>query len=146
MNNRIEILKGIHPGRLIERDLKKRSMTQRSLAEKTNIHYQTINAIIAGKRDLTTEQAIKIEKAMGYEYGFLSLLQTHYTLRNHRDNELSSLFSGTPNIRKSLFWDTDFDKINWAKHKKAVINRVMERGNKEEIDEIKRFYGLVPHD
>lgn len=146
MNNCIEILKGIHPGRLIERDLKKRSVTQRSLAGKTNIHYQTINAIIGGKRDLTIEQAIEIEKAMGYEYGFLSLLQTHYALRNYRDKELSALFSGTPNIRKSLFWDADFDKINWAEHKKAVINRVMERGNKAEIKEIRRFYKLVPHE
>jgi addiction module HigA family antidote len=146
MNSRIEILKGIHPGKLIERDLKKRCITQRSLAMETNIHYQTINAVIAGKRYLTTEQAVKIEKAMRYEYGFLLLLQTHHTLRTYRDKQLSARFRGRPNIRESLFWDTDFNKINWAKHEKAVIKRVMERGSKDEIKEVKRFYKLVSHE
>jgi len=36
----------------------------------------------------------------------------------------------------------DFDKINWGKYKEAVIKRVLERGSKEEINEIKRFYNL----
>lgn len=146
MDNRIEILKGIHPGKLIERDLKKRSTTQRSLAERTGIHYQTINAIVTGKRSLTTDQAVEIEKALGYEYGFLSLLQTYHTLQTYRDEKLSTCFPGTPTIRKFLFWDTDFDKINWAKYKKAVIKRVTERGSKAEIEEIKRFYKLAEDD
>ena len=64
MDNRINILKGIHPGKLIERDLKKQDSTQRSLAEETGIPYQTINAIITGKRNLTTEQALKIQTEM----------------------------------------------------------------------------------
>jgi hypothetical protein len=45
----------------------------------------------------------------------------------------------SPHIRKILFGDTNFDKINWDKYKKAVIQRVSERGNKEEINEIKPF-------
>ncbi|MDD2311780.1 MULTISPECIES: helix-turn-helix transcriptional regulator [Dysgonomonadaceae] len=55
MDSRINILKGIHPGKLIERDLKKQDITQRSLAEKIDVPYQAINAIIMGKRNLTTE-------------------------------------------------------------------------------------------
>ncbi|WP_205600650.1 MULTISPECIES: hypothetical protein [unclassified Flavobacterium] len=50
----------------------------------------------------------------------------------------------TPNLsllRKSLFWDTDINKIDWKKQYKAVIQRVFERGNEEEKLEIKRFYG-----
>ncbi len=55
MDSRINILKGIHPGKLIERDLKKQDITQRSLAEKIDVPYQAINSIIMGKRNLTTE-------------------------------------------------------------------------------------------
>jgi hypothetical protein len=40
-----------------------------------------------------------------------------------------------------LFWDTNFDKIDWIAKKTAVIKRVFERGNEEEIQEIIRFYG-----
>ena len=51
MYNRINILKGINPGKVIERELKKRNITQRQLAEETDIPYQTINAIIGGRGD-----------------------------------------------------------------------------------------------
>lgn len=142
MDSRINILKGIHPGKLIERDLKKKDITQRSLAEETGIPYQTINAIITGKRNLTTEQALRIETALGYEEGFLSILQSHYDIKQYKDKDFALLYPEAPNIRKILFWDTDFNKINWGRYKRAVIERVLERGSKEEINEIKRFYNL----
>ncbi|MFT6127891.1 MAG: hypothetical protein ACJAVA_002388, partial [Flavobacteriaceae bacterium] len=36
---------------------------------------------------------------------------------------------------------TSFDKIDWNKNKRAVIKRILERGNKIEINEIISFYG-----
>ena len=142
MNNIIEIIKGVHPGKFIERVLNKKNLTQRALAETTGIPYQTINAIIAGRRNLTTEQALKIEKALGYEEGLFAILQTHYDIEQYKDKELARTNSEAPRIRKSLFWDVDFNKINWAKYKKAVIKRVFERGSKDEIEEITRYYNL----
>ncbi|GHV23023.1 hypothetical protein FACS1894174_08420 [Bacteroidia bacterium] len=62
MANLIEILKGINPGKIIERDLKKRHMAQRALATAAGVHYQTINAIISGTRNITLEVALNIEK------------------------------------------------------------------------------------
>lgn len=44
--------------------------------------------------------------------------------------------------RRILFWDTDFDKIDWGKSRNFVIARVIERGNREEQEEIARFYGI----
>ena len=44
-------------------------------------------------------------------------------------------------IRRVLFWDTDIDNIDWEQHKIAVIKRIFERGNTDEINEIIRFYG-----
>ncbi|MGV8092606.1 MAG: HigA family addiction module antitoxin [Mangrovibacterium sp.] len=142
MNSRIDIIKGIHPGKFIERELKKKNLTQRALAEETGIPYQTINSIIAGRRNLTIEQALKIDHALGYEEGFFAILQTYYDIKQYKEKELANLYVGSPHIRRILFWDTDFDKINWGKYKEAVIRRVLERGNKEEINEIKRFYNL----
>ena len=52
--------------------------------------------------------------------------------------------SNTPNInniRKVIFWDTSFDKIDWNKNKRAIIKRILERGNNIEINEIISFYG-----
>lgn len=142
MNNLIDIIKGIHPGKFIERELKKKNLTQRALAEETGIPFQTINAIIAGRRNLTTEQALKIDQILGYEEGFFAILQTHYDIKQYKEKELASIYTEAPQIRKSLFWDADFNKINWAKYKNAVIKRVFERGSKDEIEEITRYYNL----
>lgn len=142
MDNRINIIKGIHPGKLVERDLKRKNISQRSLADKTGIPYQTINAIIAGRRNLTTEQTLKIERALMYEEGFLSILQSYFDIKQYKDKEFSNLYPKVPNVRKILFWDTDFNKINWGRYKRAVIERVLERGSEKEIDEIKKFYNL----
>lgn len=142
MDSHIEIIKGIHPGKLIERELKKKDLTQRNLAEETGVPYQTINAIIAGRRNLTTEQALKIDHSLNYEEGFLAILQTYYDIKQYKEKELTNLYPEAPSIRKSVFWDSDFGKINWGKYKKAVIQRVLERGNADEISEIKEFYNL----
>lgn len=142
MDSRIDIIKGIHPGKFIERELRKENLTQRSLAERTGIPYQTINAIIAGRRNLTTEQAVKIDSVLNLEEGFFAILQAYYDIKQYREKEFANLYTGSPRIRRILFWDTDFDKINWGKYKDAVIKRVLERGSKEEINEIQNFYNL----
>ena len=72
MKSRIDILKGIHPGKIIGRDLKKRNLSQRSFAASIREHSQTLNAVITGRRNLTVEMALKIEQAFGYEEGFPS--------------------------------------------------------------------------
>lgn len=41
-----------------------------------------------------------------------------------------------------LFWDTDFDKIDWGRYRNSIIQRVLEKGNEEEREEIIRFYGI----
>ena len=45
-------------------------------------------------------------------------------------------------FRKTLFWDTTFDRIDFTAHSRYVINRVFERGKEEEIQEVIRFYGI----
>ena len=43
-------------------------------------------------------------------------------------------------LRRILFWDTKMKKIDWIKMKRAVIQRVFERGKETEKQEIIRFY------
>ena len=139
--NKTDLLKGIHPGKIIERDLFRQGKNQRMLARAIQEHFQTINAIISGRRKLTTGLSLKIESELGYPEGFLLTLQAYYDIAIYKQST-NKHTNDNPAIRPVLFWDTKFDAIDWHKHKKAVITRVLERGSKEEIDEIARFYEL----
>jgi len=46
-----------------------------------------------------------------------------------------------PNLPKVLFWELDFDKIDWKRAYKTVIERVLDKGSTEEWEELIRFYG-----
>ena len=132
--------KGIHPGLVLDRELKRRSLKQRPFALSIGEHPQTLNAITKGKRNLTTALALKIEESLNLEEGVLSLLQTYYNIRQEKEKRIQQ----TPQLslfRKSLFWDTDFNKLNWKQQYKAIIKRIFERGNEKEKNELIRFYG-----
>ncbi len=47
-----------------------------------------------------------------------------------------------PDINKALFWDVDCDNINYKEHARFVIERVLTRGNFDDWQELKRYYGL----
>lgn len=141
MFERFEKYKGIHPGAVIDRELKKRNLSQRSFAMSLPEHPQSFNAIIKGKRRLNTALALKIEHALGLEEGALSMLQLFYDINGEKRKEASGHHPNFSILRKNLFWDTDIHSIDWNKHDKAVIRRVFERGNHSEKEEIINFYG-----
>lgn len=143
MKSDIDKYKGIHPGKIIDRELKKRGLSQREFARQIGEHSQSLNAVIAGRRSLTTELAIKIDRAFGFEEGFMLVLQAYYNVAEYKRREDSASVSGVPDVRKVLFWDTDFDKIDWGRYRTAVIQRVLERGSEDEINEIAHFYGMA---
>jgi addiction module HigA family antidote len=138
----IEAYKGIQPGKIINQRLKQLHLSQRAFARTINEHSQSINAIIMGRRSFTTELSIKIERALGYEEGFLLALQAYYNVAEFKRNEANASLKGVPNIRKSIFWDSNFDVLDWGRYRSAVIQRVLERGNEAEKIEIARFYGM----
>ena len=140
MKNNISIIKGVHPGLILEYELKKRKIAKGRFALSLNEYPQTLVSITKGKRNMNTSLAMKIEKSLGMEEGYFMILQVYYEIekeKNKQDNKHPDL----KKIRRVLFWDTDFDKIKWEKHKRSIIKRVFERGNKEEQEEIIRFYG-----
>lgn len=44
------------------------------------------------------------------------------------------------NLNKRIFWDVDFEQIDFEKHADFVINRVIERGDVEDIRQCRRYY------
>jgi hypothetical protein len=49
--------------------------------------------------------------------------------------------SDQPNVDIALFWDWDYEKMDFHKAYSAVIARIIERGTKKEWEEMIRFYG-----
>jgi addiction module HigA family antidote len=141
MKSKLEILKGIHPGILIDKELKRKKISSGQFASTINEPPQTLNAIINGRQPMNLPLSLKIEKELGYDEGFLMALQLYYDIKMLKQEESAKHKPDLSKLRKVIFWDTDIQKIDWAKNKRAVIERVFERGNKVEQDEIIRFYG-----
>jgi plasmid maintenance system antidote protein VapI len=141
MTRSISILKGLHPGIVLERELKKRGLAKGPFALSINEFPQTISAITKGKRGMNTPLALRIEKALDIEEGYFMTLQIFYEIKEEKQKQEKPFKPRLKVLRPALFWDTQLDKIDWKRQKRAVIERVWERGNEEEKAEIIRFYG-----
>jgi antitoxin HigA-1 len=141
MINEITILKGIHPGLVLERELKKRNLPKGRFALSLDEFPQLIGDITKGKRKLSPRIALKLDKALGKEEGFFMVLQAYYEIEEEKQKNKLNQHPDFSELRPALFWDTSPEKIDWEKQKNAVIKRVFERGNQKEKDEITRFYG-----
>lgn len=139
MQTTLEIIKGIHPGKFLERELLKQNVNKRQFAIAIGEHPQTLGAIIKGNRRMNVELSLKIEEKLQLEEGFLMILQVFYDVKHAKKK--NSLKPDISKLSKVLFWDTTFDKIDWQQMKVAVIKRVFSRGTEEEKEEITRFYG-----
>ncbi len=138
MEGNIELIKGIHPGSILERELKKRSLAKGRFALSIGEFPQTLGAIINGKRRMNPALSLKIEEALNIEEGYFMVLQAYYDIKQEKLKR-----AATPDISKfrpALFWDTDIKTIHWQEYKESIIRRVFERGNDNEKAEIKRFY------
>jgi plasmid maintenance system antidote protein VapI len=139
MKDILKIIKGVHPGKFVARELLKRGIIKRQFAISIEEHPQTLGAILKGTRRMNVPISLKIEEKLDLEEGFLMILQNYYDIKvfkkkNQRKPDISKLRNGT-------FWDTTIDKIDWEQMKVAVVKRVFSRGTEEEQEEITRFYG-----
>jgi plasmid maintenance system antidote protein VapI len=136
-----EQYKGIHPGLILEHELKKRGIVKRQFAHSVNEHPQTFQAITKGQRKLPLELSFRIDDALNLEQGTMLFMQTFYEIAEH--NKRHELFKPIllNRLRQGLFWDTDINQIDWNKQSNAIIRRVYERGNEEEQQAIREYYG-----
>lgn len=72
METSISILKGIHPGLFLERELKKRHLAKGKFAISLDEYPQTLVAITKGKRSMNVNLALKIENALKFRRRFLN--------------------------------------------------------------------------
>jgi plasmid maintenance system antidote protein VapI len=141
MRTELSIIKGIHPGLILERELKQRHLRKGPFAISLQEFPQTLVSITKGKRRMNTNLALKIENALEIEEGYFMTLQIHYDIAEIKRRQTGS-HPDLSRLRRILFWDTKMENINWEKQRNAVIKRVFEKGNDSEKNEIIRFYGI----
>lgn len=133
-------IKGIHPGAILSREIKLRGLKKYELAIAVGEHPQTISSILSEKRGINPKLSIRLGQILGIDEDYFMILQASYEVKKlakHDKNVTPELNK----IRKILFWDTDFNKIDWVRNQSAIIKRIFERGNEMEIKEIISFYG-----
>ena len=132
---------GIPVAKIIAHNLSKIGYTQAEFAKRVGIRPQVLNAILKGHRPIPLHICLKIDDALGFESGSTAFIQLQNQINSIKEKNLP-VYEGRPNIRRVVFWDCDFDKINWCKYKDFAIKRVMDYGNEQEKQEIRRFYGI----
>lgn len=137
----ITLLKGIHPGIVLERELKKRKLPKRRLAMSIGEFPQLLGDITKGKRRINPALSIKLGDILGIDESFFFVLQAYYDVEQQKKKRAGKKQPDLKLLRPVLFWDTAIDSIDWEKNQTSVIRRTFERGNEQEIQEIIRFYG-----
>ncbi|MNK05503.1 hypothetical protein D3C87_233860 [compost metagenome] len=133
--------KGIHPGLILERELKKRGLVKSHFAEMVQEHPQTLNAIYKGKRKLPIGLCFKIDDALSFEEGTMYKLQSAYEMQKYIKKFRRQIPELAAKLRPGLFWDTDIHALDWTADADAIIKRILERGNEEEKELIIELYG-----
>jgi addiction module HigA family antidote len=81
----------VPPGELLAEELEARGMTQKELAERTGRPEQKISEIINGKKSITQDTALELEKVLGISAEFWVNLEASYQLTKARLREKSEL-------------------------------------------------------
>ncbi|HTN45864.1 MAG TPA: helix-turn-helix domain-containing protein [Flavipsychrobacter sp.] len=142
MTYSLEIIKGIHPGIIIARELKKRGLSLEQFAISIGVAVAVIADIINGNAEINFALASTIEKTLEMDDGLLLKFQSFYDLKQKEDGQAAHYKPDLSKFRPALFWDTRIENINWHRQQKSIIHRVFERGNFSEKKELIRFYGI----
>lgn len=137
----LDKIRGIHPGYILNRELKSRGIKSSELASNIDEHKQTISAILHKKRKITPSLSIKLSKKFNVAQDYFMLLQASYEVNTLAAKISTRHKPKLDKFRPALFWDTDINQIDWEKQKRAIIKRILERGNSQEITELIKFYG-----
>ena len=86
----------IHPGEVLAEDfMKPLGLSANALAQKLGVPANRISSIVGGKRDVSPDTALRLERAFGTSAEFWLNLQAHHDLEVARDQidkkELSSI-------------------------------------------------------
>ena len=68
----------IHPGEIIKDEIEYRGISQKELAAEIGIPASVLNAVLNGKRTVTTEYALLLEAALGIDADIWLRIQADY--------------------------------------------------------------------
>lgn len=72
--------RAVHPGLVLKDELKERNITPTALARQIDVPPNRIGQIIAGKRSVTGDTALRLGRWFGTDPQFWLNLQAHYDL------------------------------------------------------------------
>lgn len=67
-----------HPGKMLKDELKERGISQKQLAEQTGIKPSVISETVNGKRSVSLNVAVALEKALGIPADIWMNMQTQF--------------------------------------------------------------------
>jgi antitoxin HigA-1 len=70
----------VHPGRVLKEEMEARAISGTALALKLRVPPQRINDVVAGRRAMTAETALRLARYFGNDAAFWMNLQTAYDL------------------------------------------------------------------
>ena len=106
-----------HPGELIKDELKERNMTQKQLAELTGIKPSVLSETINGKRSISLNVAVALEKVLGIPAEVWMNLQTQFNLDStqiaEREKQKETVSVTIPVSDRNLLREVS-RKFGWA--------------------------------
>ncbi|HEV3333112.1 MAG TPA: HigA family addiction module antitoxin [Bryobacteraceae bacterium] len=83
--NTIAKLPPVHPGEILKETLHDLGLSMNQLAQKIHVPANRISAIVAGKRSITGETALRLARYFGTTPGYWMNLQARFDLESARD-------------------------------------------------------------
>ena len=106
-----------HPGEMIKDELKERGLSQKQLAAQTGIKPSVISETVNGKRSVSLNVAVALEKALGIPADIWMNMQTQYDLDTakiaERDSQKESVNILIPTRDHNLLAEL-VRKFGWA--------------------------------
>ena len=122
----------IPPGELLHEELQARGMTQKELADRTGRPQQKISEIINGKKAITHDTAIELERVLGIPADFWVNLEASYQLTRARQRERIAL-------EQELDWLDQFPHRELAR--RGCIAKTTDR--LAQVKELLQFFGVT---
>jgi HTH-type transcriptional regulator/antitoxin HigA len=122
----------VPPGELLAEELEARGMTQRELADRTGRPGQKISEIINGKKSITYDTALELEKVLGIPAQFWVNLEASYQLTKARLREKSEL-------EKQEAW-LEFFPVRELRARDYIPGT---RDKRETVAALLRFFGVA---
>jgi len=122
----------IPPGELLEEELETIGMTQTQLATRTGRPLQVINEIIRGKKQITHDTAIELERVLGIPAHLWIGLEADYQLALARQREAEHLDAQRHWLNK--FPVREMEKRGWIEKQSDP---------RDKVRELLRFFGVA---